>query len=83
MKLSLIRPKNETEDLLFSINKNCETLIKETDEQPKETLEFRHTKSKEIFLFKPSIASIDLGLDSNWMLGLTTLEVYKSFFDII
>ena len=27
MNLNMIRPKNETEDLLLSITKNCETLI--------------------------------------------------------
>ena len=26
----MIRPKNETEDLLLSITKNCETLIRQT-----------------------------------------------------
>ena len=26
----MIRPKNQTEDLLFSITKNCETLIDQT-----------------------------------------------------
>ena len=26
----MIRPKNETEDLLLSITKNCETLIEQT-----------------------------------------------------
>ena len=26
MNSNMIRPKNETEDLLFSITKNCETL---------------------------------------------------------
>ena len=30
MNLNMIRPKNETEDLLLSITKNCETLIEQT-----------------------------------------------------
>ena len=30
MNLNVIRPKNQTEDLLLSITKNCETLIKQT-----------------------------------------------------
>ena len=41
MKLIMIRPKNETEDLLLSINKNCETLIKQTHGKTEETLEFK------------------------------------------
>ena len=30
----MIRPKNETENLLLSITKNCETLIKQTHRKP-------------------------------------------------
>ena len=30
MNLNMIRPKNQTEDLLLSITKNCETLIEQT-----------------------------------------------------
>ena len=69
--------KNDTEDLLLSVTKNCETLIEQTHTKPQETLQFKLTKSREIFSIKPSIF---LGLDSNWMVGLTNLEVYNSFF---
>ena len=37
----MIRPKNETEDLLLSITENCETLIRQTHGKPEETLEFK------------------------------------------
>ena len=37
MNLNKIRPKNETEDLLLSINKNCETLIEQTQRKVEET----------------------------------------------
>ena len=47
----MIRPKNETEDLLTSITKNCETLIDQTHRKPEETLEFKMNKSKETFHF--------------------------------
>ena len=30
MNLNMIRVKNETEDLLLSLSKNCETLIEQT-----------------------------------------------------
>ena len=36
----MIKPKNETEDLLLSITKNCETLIEQTHIKFEETLEF-------------------------------------------
>ena len=51
----MIRVKNETEDLLLSITKNCETLIEQTHRKAEETLEFKMTKSREIFHFTPSI----------------------------
>ena len=47
MNLNLIRPKNETEDLLLSLTKNCETLIKQTHRKPKETLEYKKIKPRE------------------------------------
>ena len=37
----MIRPKNETEDLLLSFTKNGETLIEETNTRPQKTLEFK------------------------------------------
>ena len=37
----MIQPKNQTEDLLLSITKNCETLINQTHGKPEETLEFK------------------------------------------
>ena len=73
MNLNMIRPKNETEDLLLSITKNCETLNKQTHRKAEETLEFKMTKPTETFHFKPS-----LQVKQNWMLGLVDLEVYNS-----
>ena len=73
----MIRPKNETEDLLLSITKICETLIEQTHRKPEKTLEFRMTKPTETFHFKPSIQ-----VRENWMLGLVNLEVYNSIFNI-
>ena len=45
----MIRPKSQTEDLLLSITKNCETLIEQTHRKPEETLEFKMLKPKETF----------------------------------
>ena len=47
----MIRPKNQTEDLLLSITKNCETIIEQTHRKPEETLEFKMNKSRESFHF--------------------------------
>ena len=55
MNLNMIRPENETEDLLLSITENCETLIDQTHRNAEETLEFKLTKPKETFHFNPPI----------------------------
>ena len=77
MNLNMIRPKNETEDLLLSITKNCETLIKQTHRKAEETLEFKMNESRETFHFRPSIQ-----IQGDWMTGLVNLEVYNSVFNI-
>ena len=77
MNLKMIQPKDKTEDLLLSITKNCKTLIEQTHTKPKETLEFKMTKSRETFLFNPPIQ-----INGDWMIGLVRLEVYNSFFNI-
>ena len=77
MNLNMIRPKNETEDLLLSITKNCETLIDQTHRKAEETLEFKMVKPRETFHFHPPIQ-----IQGSWMLGLVDLEVYNSIFNI-
>ena len=73
----MIQPKNETEDLLLSITKNCEKLVEQTHRKPEETLEFKMLKSRETFHFNPPIQ-----IKGDWMLGLVDLEVYNSIFNI-
>ena len=73
----MIRPKNQTEDLLLSITKVCETLIKQTQTKPQETLEFKMIKPRKTFHFQPPIQ-----VKGDWMIGLTDLEVYISVFNI-
>ena len=53
MNLYKIKPKNETEDLLLSFAKNCETFVNITYRGPEETLEFNLNKQRETFHFKP------------------------------
>ena len=73
----MIRPKNETENLLLSITKNCGTLIEQTHRKAEETLEIRMIKPRETFHFTPPIQ-----VKGNWMIGSTNLEVYNSVFNI-
>ena len=73
----MIQPKNETEDLLLSITKNCETLVQQTHRKPEETLEFKMLKTREIFLF-----NLPIHTEGDWMLDLIDLEVYNSIFNI-
>ena len=65
----MIRPKNESEDLLLSITEDCEALIKQTHRKAEETFEFKMTKPKETFHFNPPVE-----VKEDWMLGLTSLE---------
>ena len=71
----MIRPKNETEYLLLSITKNCQTLIEQAHRKAEETLEFKMIKPRETFHFNPPVE-----VKEDWMIGLTDLEMYNSFF---
>ena len=66
----MIQPKNETEDLLLSITKNCEKLVEQTHRKPEETLEFKMLKSRETFHFNPPIHT-----KGDWIIGLIDLEI--------
>ena len=77
MNLNMIRPKTETEDLLLSITKNCQTLVQQTHRKPEETLEFKKLKPRETFHFNPPVRT-----KGDWMPGLIDLEVYKSIFNM-
>ena len=77
MNLSMIRPKTQTEDLLLSLTKNCETLIEQTHRKAEETLEFKMINPREIFHFRPPIQ-----VKGDWMIGLVDLEVCNSIFNI-
>ena len=70
MSLNMIQLKNETEGLLLSITKSCETLNKQIHRKAEETLEFKMTKPGEIFHFTPPVQ-----IKGDWMIGLPDLEV--------
>ena len=77
MNLNTTRPINETEVLLLSITKNCETPIEQTHRKAEKTLEFKLNKPRETFHFNPPIH-----IKGDWMIGLTDLEAYNSIFII-
>ena len=77
LKLNMIKHINETEDLVLSVTKNCETLIEQTHRKPEETLEFKMIKPRETFHFNPPIQT-----KGDWMIGLKDLEAYNSIFNI-
>ena len=79
MNLNIIRTKNETEDSLLSATKNCEMFVTQNRNRAQETLEFKLTKPSETFSFKPFF---NLGFDTNWTIGLPSLEAYNSVFNI-
>ena len=77
MNLIMIRPKTETEDLLLSLTENCQTLSEQTHKKPEETMDYRLTKLRKTFHFSPPSQ-----IEADWMVGLTSLEVYTSIFNI-
>ena len=72
----MTQPKNKTKGLLFSITKKCET-IKQSHTKPEEMLEFKLTKSRQTFYFNPPLST-----EESRMIGLITLDVYSSIFNI-
>ena len=71
----MIRPKNETENLLLSITKNCETLIEQTHRKAEETLEFKMIKPRETFHSFQSTNSSQRRLD-DWINRFRSMQFY-------
>ena len=53
--------------------------MKQTKRKPQETLDFKLTKSRRFFSVKHTF---NLGLDFNWVIGLTSLEIYNAIFNL-
>ena len=70
-----IDTKNITEGLLLSSTNNTETLFEQSKTKPQETFEFKRTKQRDTSSFDVPM-SIE---DGEWMLCLTSLEVYFLF----
>ena len=77
MDLSNFVTYDNKESLLLSIAKSNLDIVENTLSKPQETLEPKMTKQKESFSF-----DIPLELPEKWMMGVTSLEVYNTVFNI-
>ena len=76
--LDASKPKNETDEILFSTIKNCATLVEQNRTKPQKN-EFKLTQSRETFSFTPFMPSRpEEGpylTQVNWLKILTSLEI--------
>ena len=77
MHLSSFVTYDKKESLLLSIAKSNQEIVENTHSKPQETLEFKMKKQKESFSF-----DIPLILNEKWMMGVTSLEVYNTVYNI-
>ena len=77
MDLSNFVTYDKKESLLLSIAKSNQEIVENTHSKPQETLEFKMNKQKESFSF-----DIPLELPEQWMMGVTSLEVYNTVYNI-
>ena len=77
MDLSNFVTYDKKESLLLSIAKSNQEIVENTHSKPQETLEFKMNKQKESFSF-----DIPLELPEKWMMGVTSLEVYNTVYNI-
>ena len=77
MDLSNFVTYDKKESLLLSIAKSNQEYVENTHSKPQETLEFKMNKQKESFSF-----DVPLELPEQWMMGVTSLEVYNSVYNI-
>ena len=77
MDLSTFVLYDKKESLLLSLAKSSQEIVKNTHSKPQETLEFKMTKQKESFSF-----DVPLLLNETWMMGVTSLEVYNTVYNI-
>ena len=77
MDLSNFVTYDKKESLLLSIAKSNLDIAENTLSKPQETLKFKMNKQKESFPF-----DIPLDLPEQWMMGVTSLEVYNTVYNI-
>ena len=76
MDLSNFVTYGKKESLSLSFAKSNQEIVENTHSIPQETLEFKMTKQKESFTF-----DIPLELPEQWMMGVTSLEVYNTVYN--
>ena len=77
MDLSNFVTFDKKESLFLSLAKSNLDIVENTLSKPQETLEFKMNKQKESFSF-----DVPLELPEQWMMGVTSLEVYNSVYNI-
>ena len=77
MDLSTFVTYDKKESLLLSIAKSNQEIVENTHSEPQETLEFKMTKQNESFS-----SDVPLNLEEKWMMGVTSLEVYNTLYNI-
>ena len=77
MDLSNFVTYNKQESLLLTIAKSNQEIVENTHSKPQETLEIKMNKQKESFSF-----DIPLDLPEQWMMGVTSLQVYNTVYNI-
>ena len=77
MDLSTFVTYDKKESLLLSIAKSNQEIVENTHSKPQETLELKMNKQKESFSF-----DVPLILNEKWMMGVTSLEVYNTVYNI-
>ena len=77
MDLSNFVTYDKKESLLLNIAKSNLDIVENTLSKSQETLEFKMNKQKESFSF-----DIPLDLPEQWMMGVTSLEVYNTVYNI-
>ena len=77
MDLSNFVTFDKKESLLLSIAKSNQEIVENTHSKAQETLEYKMNKQKESFSF-----DIPLDLPEQWMMGVTSLEVYNTVYNI-
>ena len=77
MDLSNFVTYDKKESLLLSIAKSNLDIVENTLSKPQETLEFKMNKQKESFSF-----DVPLEVPEQWMMGVTSLEVYNTVYNI-
>ena len=77
MDLSNFVINDKKDSLLLSLAKSNMDIVESTLSKPQETLEFKMKKQKESFSF-----DVPLELPEQWMMGVPSLEVYNTVYNI-